>query len=329
VFRTPGLIAGLPTSSDYRDAFPYDNGEACYGFETENQMKLLAKFNLILGLVLGAGLAVAAVVSHHFLQNNARAEVLRQARLMIEAMQSARDYTTKEIKPLLVNQAEHQRSFLPQTVPAFAATENFDELRATYPDYAYKEAVLNPTNPRDRAVDWEADIINAFRNHPGGPKELVGERDTPTGRSLYMARPIQAGPPCMECHSVPRAAPASMIRRYGPDNGFGWQLHEIVGAQIVSVPMSLPIRMANQAFQTLVGCLAAVFLASLILLDLLLLFAVVRPLRRLSTMADQISTGQVDMPELPARGNDEIAVLAGSFNRMRRSLDRALKMLGS
>ena len=292
-------------------------------------MKLLAKFNLILGVVLGAGLAVAAAVSHQFLQNDAREEVLRQARLMIQAMQAARDYTSNEIKPLLVTQAEHQRSFLPQTVPAFAATENFAQLRGSYPDYAYKEAVLNPTNPRDRAVDWEADVINEFRGHPGGPSERVGERDTPAGPSLFLARPIQAKPPCLECHSEPHAAPAAMIRRYGPNNGFGWQLNEIVGAQIVSVPMALPVRMANQAFQTLVISLAAVFLASLILLDLLLLFAVVRPLRRLSTMADQISVGQMDVPELPAGGSDEIAVLAGSFNRMRRSLDRALKMLGS
>lgn len=292
-------------------------------------MKLLPKFNLILGLVLGAGLAIAAAVSHQFLQNDAREEVLRQARLMMEAMQSARDYTTRQIKPLLVTQQEHQRSFLPQTVPAFAATENFDYLRERYPDYAYKEATLNPTNPRDRAVDWEADIINAFRNHKGNSKELVGERDTPTGRSLYLARPLTADPPCLECHSVPRAAPAAMIRRYGPNNGFGWQPSEIVGAQIVSVPMALPVRMANTAFQTLVVYLAAVFVASLILLDLVLLFTVVRPLRRLSTMADQISVGQMDMPELPVKGKDEISVLADSFNRMRRSLDRALKMLGS
>ena len=292
-------------------------------------MKLLAKFNLIVGLVLGAGLAVAAAVSHQFLQTGAREEVLRQARLMIQAMQSARDYTTKQVKPLLVTQAAHQETFLPQTVPAFAATENFAQLRVSYPDYAYKEAVLNPTNPRDRAVEWEADVINAFRGHPSGAKELVGERETPTGRALYIARPIQAAPPCLECHSVPGAAPPAMLRRYGSDNGFGWQPNEIVGAQIVSVPMALPVTMANQAFVTLVSCLAGVFLASLILLDLLLLFTVVRPLRRLSTMADQISVGQVDMPELPARGNDEIAVLAGSFNRMRRSLDRAMKMLGS
>lgn len=292
-------------------------------------MKLLAKFNLILGLVLGAGLGIAAAISHYFLQDDAREEVLRQARLMMVAMQSARDYTTKQVKPLLVTQQEHQRSFLPQTVPAFAATEDFNYLRASYPDYSYKEATLNPTNLRDRAVDWEADVINTFRNGHAGAKELVGERDTPTGRSLYLARPIQADPPCLECHSTPRVAPAAMIRRYGSNNGFGWQPNEIVGAQIVSVPMAVPVKMADKAFQTLVGYLAAVFLVSLILLDLVLLVTVVRPLRNLSVMADQISVGQMDMPELPVKGKDEIAVLAGSFNRMRRSLDRALKMLGS
>ena len=292
-------------------------------------MKLLAKFNLILGVVLGAGLVIAAYFSHGFLQDDAKNEVRRQADLMMQAMLSARDYTTSQVKPLLINQQEHQLKFLPQTVPSYAATETFNYLQSRYPDYAYKEATLNPTNPRDRAVDWEADVINQFRNHPNGPKMLSGERQTPTGDSLWLARPLQAGPPCLECHSVPRAAPAAMVRRYGSNNGFGWQPAEIVGAQIVSVPMAVPIKMANDAFKTLVIYLAGVFLASLILLDVALLFTVVRPLRKLSTMADQISVGQMDMPELPIRGKDEIAVLAGSFNRMRLSLDRALKMLGS
>lgn len=291
-------------------------------------MKLLAKFNLILGTVLGAGLVIAAAVSHSFLQTDAREEVLRQARLMMGAMSAARDYTTNQIKPLLVTQQEHQRNFLAQTVPAFAATEDFGYLKASYPDYAYKEATLNPTNLRDRAVDWEADVINAFRNRPSR-KELVGERDTPTGRSLYLARPLSAAPPCLECHSTPKAAPAAMIRHYGSNNGFGWQPNEIIGAQIVSVPMAVPIKMAAQSFQTLVIYLAAVFVVSLVLLDLALLFSVVRPLRKLSGMADQISLGQMDVPELPVTGKDEIAILAGSFNRMRRSLDRAMKMLGS
>lgn len=289
-------------------------------------MKLLAKFNLILGLVLGAGLVVAGYLSHRFLQDQAREEVVRQARLMMQAMLAARDYTTHQIKPLLENQQEHQRSFLAQTVPAFAATEDFTYLRTRYPDYAYKEATLNPTNPRDRAVDWEADVINSFRND-AGRQELVGERDTPTGPSLFLARPIHADAPCLQCHSVPRAAPAAMIRHYGPDNGFGWKLNEVVGAQIVSVPMAVPVAMADKGFRELLIYFGVVFAASMLLLDLLVLFAVVRPLRKLSAMADEISLGKMDIPELPVRGSDEISVLAGSFNRMRRSLERALKML--
>ena len=43
-----------------------------------------------------------------------------------------------------------------------------------------------------------------------------------------------------------------MIRQYGSNNGFGWRLHEIIGAQVVSAPMSLPFQMANRALRTLI-----------------------------------------------------------------------------
>jgi HAMP domain-containing protein len=118
-----------------------------------------------------------------------------------------------------------------------------------------------------------------------------------------------------------------MIRRYGSANGFGWQKNEIIGAQIVSVPEALPVRMADQAFRSFVWSVGAVFLACLVLLDIALLFMVVRPLVRLSAMADQISLGKFDVPEIPVRGNDEIATLSASFTRMRRSLERAMKLL--
>jgi protein-histidine pros-kinase len=54
---------------------------------------------------------------------------------------------------------------------------------------------------------------------------------------------------------------------------------------------------------------------------------IARPVARLSDMADKISLGEVDVAELPVRGNDEIARLARSFNRMRRSLGTAMRML--
>ena len=289
-------------------------------------MKLLAKFTLIFASVFGIGLAVVGYVAHHFLEENARAQVIQQARLMMETAGSARDYTNQQIKPLLENQQAHVRTFLPETVPAFAATESFNYLHTRYPDYTYKEATLNPTNLRDRAVDWEADVINTFRNQPR-THELIGERATPTGQSLFLARPIAAPAPCLECHDTPAHAPASLIRHYGSQHGFGWKANEIVGAQIVSVPETVPVQLAEAGFRTLMIDLGAIFLGALIVLDLVVVLTISRPVSRLSALADEISLGKLDAPELPVAGKDEVAVLAGSFNRMRRSLVQAMRLL--
>jgi protein-histidine pros-kinase len=286
-------------------------------------MRLLIKFNLLLLFVFGVSLGITAYVANNFLQENARQHVVQQARLMMGAAGGMRSYTSEQLEPLLASQSVDSKGFAPQRVPAYSATEVFNYLRKSYPAYTYKEATLNPTNLRDRAVDWEADIVEEFRNH-ADRKELIGQRQTPDGTSLYLARPITAAPACLTCHSVPSAAPASMIATYGPNHGFGWQKGEIVAAQIVSVPMSVPVGMANRAYKTLLISLCGVFVFTLALLDLGLILIVVHPVDRLARMADQISKGHLNVEDIPASGSDEIAHLARSFNHMRQSLAAAL-----
>ena len=128
----------------------------------EDGMKLIWKFNLVLLGIFVLGFVVAGYLSYRALQTNAREEILQNARLMMEAALSSRTYTVNQVKPLLETHMKYE--FLPQTVPAYAATEQFNELRKKHPDYSYKEATLNPTNPRNRAADWEADVVNIFRN---------------------------------------------------------------------------------------------------------------------------------------------------------------------
>jgi len=118
-----------------------------------------------------------------------------------------------------------------------------------------------------------------------------------------------------------------MIKIYGRANGFGWQPNEIIGAQIVSVPMALPVAMANKSFRDLMTSLTAVGLCVLLVLNLMLYVFVIRPVRRFAVAADEISKGNLEIPELPAEGKDEISTLARSFNRMRRSLVKAMSML--
>lgn len=288
-------------------------------------MGLRLKFNLVLLLVFGAGMGVSAFVSYRLLDENAKQETLRNAGLMMESALSVRGYTVKQVKPLLESQLAE--TFLPQTVPAYAATEIFSALHAKYPDFTYKEATLNPTNPRDRAVEWESDIVQKFRGDESA-KELTGERETAAGRMLYIARPIQIkDKACLACHTTAAMAPPSMIKIYGENNGFGWKHMEIIGAQVVSVPMSVPLANARRTFNTFMLSLGGIFLATFLVLNIMLSYLIIRPISLMSEVANRVSKGDFDVDEFPARAGDEIGVLGNSFNRMRRSLQKAIKMI--
>ena len=288
-------------------------------------MKLLVKFNLVLFFVFAIGFLVAGYVSRGLLQRNATQEIVENARIMIEAALAVRRYTSTQIKPLLQTQVKY--SFLPQQVPAYSANQYFNQLRKAFPDYSYREATLNPTNPVDHATDWEVDIIRYFQRSPD-QTELVGERETPTGRTLYIARPMKVyEASCLDCHDTPQRAPATMIDHYGSDNGFGWKMGDILTAQIISAPMQLPIQRATIAFKLFMVSLAAVFVAIAIALNAMLILLIIRPVNRVSKLADEVSLGNMDVPEFKVSGKDEIASLAESFGRMRKSLARAMKML--
>ncbi|MBK7985048.1 MAG: DUF3365 domain-containing protein [Candidatus Competibacteraceae bacterium] len=289
-------------------------------------MGLRMKFNLVLLLAFVIGLGLAAYLSDRILKQNAREEVVQHARIMMESALGARTYTAEQIKPLLTLQMK--RAFRPETVSAYAAGQSFKALRTKFPEYTYKEAALNPTNPNDRASDWEADIINEFRNN-AEHKELVVERDTPTGRMLNLARPLGIyDEGCLSCHGKVEDAPKTMTDIYGVNNGFGWKMKEIVGAQVVTVPMAVPLARAQKTFTTFMVLLGGVFLLLLILLNILLHFVVIQPVVRIADIANEVSMGKPDVPEYVRQGKDEISSLSQSFNRMRLSLENAMKMLG-
>jgi len=294
----------------------------------EAVVTLLLKFNLVFIVVFGLGMSLISYNAHNFLMANARQQVLQQAELMSASASATKNYTDQQVSPLLETDPHHDTMFRPQTIPFYAANATFHFLRSSHPDYTLREAALNPTNPDDRAEAWEADLIDFFRNNPQ-QQEHVGERSTPVGPVLYVANSIVTAPGCLVCHSTPAVAPRAMVAHYGRDNGFGWQPNQVVGAQIVSVPMSVPIAIADKGFRDLLIGLGSTFLLTVVLIDLALYMIVIRPLRRVSKNADIISKGDVDMPPLEVRGRDEIAAVTASFNRMHTSLVKAFELLNS
>jgi HAMP domain-containing protein len=289
------------------------------------KMSIAAKFNIVFLAIFGIGFGAASAVTNYLLQENAREETLQSARVLMQAALAARSYTSGQIVPLLETRLKYE--FLPQSIPSFAATEQINQLLKSYPDFSYKEATLNPTNPRDRAADWEADLVNTLRAKPA-LTELVGQRSTSVGPALYVARPLQIkSEACLRCHSVPDAAPKTMTDIYGRNNGFGWKHMEIIGAQVVSVPMDVPLKRANKMLQTYMLSMLGIFVFLFIALNVMVHMFVTRRITQMSRLADPVSMGQFNAEEFNVKGDDELSALARSFGRMRTSLASAMKML--
>ena len=287
-------------------------------------MGIRTKFNLLLAAVAALGILLFWLTSIPFLREVTKEEVLQSSRIMMEGAAGARKYTSEQITPLLTGDAAGD--FHPQAVAAYAAKRSFDVLHARFADYRYREAALNPTNPEDRAVDWEADIINEFRAHPDR-LEISAERDTPTGPVLDLARPLVNKAACLQCHSTPAVAPKAMVAAYGTQNGFGWRPGDIIGAQIVSVPMAVSTARAERIRALFVLPFLGVFAVLFVLLNGLLSHMIITPIDRIAQMAEAVSLGDNSVPDYVRGGSDQVARLSASFNRMRRSLQEALRLL--
>ena len=288
-------------------------------------MTFRAKFNLVMLVAFLAGLGLAGVFVNTVSEHGAKRAVLAEAAAVMGAADATIHYTDQQVSPLLNRQMKAQ--FLPQSIPFYAAQQTFQLMATAFPDYAFRQPTTNPTNPADRPAPWEADIIKKLVEQPN-LDQLVVERTTSTGKVLSYARPVRVNSDtCLACHSTPAAAPASMVDIYGRENGFGWKVGDTVGAQIVSVPERVPLASARSNLYLLMGGLTIIFTLMLFLLNLLLHFFIVVPVRRISKLADEVSLGNMEVPEFQLSSRDEIGSLAVSFNRMRRSLVAAMGML--
>ena len=199
-------------------------------------MNLLVRINLVLALAFTlAALAVGWACSA-MLQENAKQETLREAGLMMDSALSMRAYTSAEIVPLL--NAQMQKEFLPQSVPSYAATQNFLHLHETAPGVRLQGGDPQPHQPAGsgHGLGVGPDTAVPQRRAPRARSSASATRP-PAARCTSRARSARRRK-CLVCHSVPAAAPATLIARYGSNNGFGWQVHEIIGAQVVSVPLA-------------------------------------------------------------------------------------------
>jgi len=276
-----------------------------------------------LALVFLGAIIIGGIGFYFALKARALDEAAAETRVLLSAASAVREYTVSNIRPQLEQLDE--TTFRPETVPSFAAQTIFRQVSDHDTSYTYREVALNPTNPADLPVPFETALINRFRNEDG-LAELSGTWDL-DGRALfYLARPITiTSQACLSCHSTPDQAPPAMLAQYGSSNGFGWQLGETVGIQIITVPIEAEMRGAYELVLMMSAGLVLIFILAYALLSTTIHRHLVQPLQDLTRAADDASVGADSGAGVPEAGSNELRELARSINRLRMSLRKALR----
>jgi len=297
------------------------------------RLNLGAKFTLLLALVFLTGMVASWFALSEALQSKAEREVVSKAQILLKTMNSVRQYTSENINVHLRPLLDQRSQFISETVPGYSARKVFEYFRSgkDYEDFIYKEATLDPTNPLDKADSFEASLVEGFRRDPTLP-EQTGFREIGGRNMFFTARPIRIrSASCLECHSVPSAAPASMIEAYGSSNGFGWNMGDVIGSQIVYVPAQAVFSAGQQSAVLVTGIFVAIFALAAIAITVFFRRAVVRPLGGLTAATQALSRGNPDseppasspekskIPETAVHG-DEIVQLAERFDFMTREV---------
>lgn len=297
------------------------------------KLRLGLKFIVVLAIVFLSGILLSGVLLSSTAHRQAEQQVSAQATLLMEMVDAVRAYTNNQVQPLFTDRLDSSATFIRESIPSYAARESFEFLRkrSGFSDYFYKDATLNPTNSRDLANEFEAELVQKFRQN-SDLQEMSGFHEVAGKNLFYVARPLAIKQQsCLECHSVPSRAPKSQLATYGADHGFGWQMNQIVATQTIYVPAEQVFQSYHHQLFLMMAVFAGIFAIVLLVINTLLNQMVIQPIVPMARLTQKITQDQyganeagtdeaeeADLRKLDkvARRSDELGQLAGLFRQM-------------
>ncbi|MBM4063295.1 MAG: DUF3365 domain-containing protein, partial [Planctomycetes bacterium] len=206
------------------------------GGQPSNVQTVLGKFLIAIGIGTGGlltcqGLHQRFVVRAHL----HRVMLERQSQLAMAFQIAVRDRFDTEVKPRV------ERLLPPhQIVPKLGssqvvATRVSREVQRIFPDAVLKPASSDPHDPANRATPAEEAILAHLRAHPD-QQQWAGTIVQHGREYCARCRPQRVAAACLQCHGRPEDAPEAVRARFGESAGFGWQVGELVGPDLVALP---------------------------------------------------------------------------------------------
>ncbi|MDJ1182798.1 c-type heme family protein [Roseofilum casamattae] len=244
-------------------------------------------------------------------------EAQNRTELVLHFTQASQDYVTESLRPSVEQLGEDMP--LEAISGAFATRKIVELFNTQFPEYIYKPATINPTNLIDRANEFEETIIERFRKNKKLEK-ITGYTVIDDEERFYLASPVRVFSSCLRCHGNPDDAPRSIVQRYGRTNGFGWKVADIVGAITIYVPTAD----LRENFAATLNNLWGTFIILTLVVSTILYFwfgrLVGSRLEHISEVMSKTANNPNQKFRIRDRADDEIGIMARSFNHMSDSL---------
>ena len=234
-----------------------------------------------------------------------------------------REYVAEKVRPITLSLVPEGK-FMPETMStSFVARNIFEKVRKTFPDYIIKFSSDNPRNPVNKAGSEELNMIKYFNDNPG---EKIWTGEITMGGKQYFANfsAMRMEKPCLRCHGDPADAPVELIERYGSTASFHLPLGKIVGLDTIAIPSDIVTeKLWDEIFNNF-GVLGVEILLLIISLALIFKFVITDRLTKITEHFIYTEGQEKDVVEIGTieiGGNDEIATLTRSFNKLANKLN--------
>lgn len=289
----------------------------------KNMKRRTIRFKFLCTIATIVGLFSCVIVYYTWSTGNAQMVSLLEdkSNLALQFDLAIRSYVSETIRPFAQEHTDKD-SFIPETMStSFVARTIFDKVRKEHPEYTLKFSSDDPRNPLNQAGPEELKIIKYFNDNPEAQK-WVGKINLNGKEHIGMFSARRMKKDCLQCHGIPKDAPASLIARYGDKAGFHRPLGEVIALDSIAMPLEKYQAVAmKQAIKT-----SVIMIAALTFLLITLYYIFQRMIgQRLAALAEHFRNAvnqenHAVIKNLDFESNDEIGDLVKSFNKMAEDL---------
>jgi len=282
-----------------------------------------SKLLISIGIIVLTFSTILLHRTYRLVTSNIENYTKQQLSLSLNFDLAIREYIAEKVRPITLGLVPEGKFMVETMSTSYVARNIFEKVRRTFPDYIIKFSSDNPRNPVNQAGSEELNMIKYFNDNPG---EKIWTGEITMGNKQYFAHfsAMRMEKSCLRCHGDPADAPAELIERYGSTASFHLPLGKIVGLDTIAIPSDI---VTEKLWDEIINNLSALGIEILLLsISLVFIFKFVITDRLSKITAhfahtEGLEEGVVEIGAIEIGGNDEIAALTSSFNKLANRLN--------